>query len=73
MVSGSIDHRSLRFLTPQKMLNVETEHLKQLVSYLDNNLPAGKMFNQCFDAISANAVNSLRDMIQALSSFCPGF
>jgi hypothetical protein len=44
--SGSIDHRSLRFLTPQKMLNVETEQLKQLVSYLDNNLPAGKMFNE---------------------------
>jgi hypothetical protein len=43
---GSIDQRSLKFLAPESIFNVETVHLNQLVGYLDKNLPNGKMFNE---------------------------
>jgi hypothetical protein len=46
IISGSIDHRSLGFLTPQKMFSVETEQLNQLVDYLEENQPTGNMFNE---------------------------
>jgi len=46
IVFGSIDHRSLTFLTPKKMIGVESEQLNQLVDYLDENPPEGKMFNE---------------------------
>ncbi|MDG5467566.1 hypothetical protein P9J64_04440 [Deltaproteobacteria bacterium IMCC39524] len=46
LISSYIDHRSLMFLTPKKMLNIEAEQLNQLVGYLDKNLPTGNMYNE---------------------------
>jgi hypothetical protein len=46
LVSGSIDQRSLSFLTPKSVFKVETVHLNQLVDFLDKNLPNGKMYNE---------------------------
>ncbi len=46
LVSGSIDQRSLSFLTPKSMFNSETSQLNQLVDFLDKELPSGKMFNE---------------------------
>ncbi len=46
IISGSVDHRSLSFLTPQKMFSVEAEQLNQLVAYLEEDQPAGNMFNE---------------------------
>jgi hypothetical protein len=46
IVSGSIDHRSLSFLTPQKIFSVEAKQLNQLVDYLEEDQPAGNMFNE---------------------------
>ncbi len=46
LICGSIDQRSLNFLTPENLIDVKTKHLNQLVDYLDENLPEGKMFNE---------------------------
>ena len=46
IISVPINHRALEFLTPKKIFNVEAEDLNQLVYYLDENLPTGKMFNE---------------------------
>ncbi len=46
LVLGSVDHRLLAFLTPAKMIKVETGQLNQLVDFLENDLPEGKMFNE---------------------------
>ncbi len=46
IISGSIDHRLLSFLTPQKIFRVEVEQLNQLVDYLEEDLPPGNMFNE---------------------------
>lgn len=46
LISSSVDHRSLIFMTPKKMFKVETEQLNQLVDYLDKNLPSGNMYNE---------------------------
>jgi len=34
------------FLTPKKIFKVETEHLNQLVEYLDNDLRNGNMYKE---------------------------
>jgi hypothetical protein len=46
IISASIDHRSLVFMTPKKIFGVEATQLNQLVGYLDENLPAGNMYNE---------------------------
>lgn len=46
LTCGSIDQRSLNFMTPENIIEVKTKHLNQLVDYLDSNLPDGKMFNE---------------------------
>jgi len=46
IISASIDHRSLIFMTPKKIFGVEAEQLNQLVGYLDKNLPTGNMYNE---------------------------
>jgi hypothetical protein len=46
IVSGSIDHRSLSFLTPQKIFRIEAKQLNQLVDYLEQDQPPGNMFNE---------------------------
>jgi hypothetical protein len=44
--SASIDQGSLSFLTPKQIIDVKAKDLTQLVEYLDEHLPAGKMFNE---------------------------
>jgi hypothetical protein len=46
LLAGSINHRALMFLTPEKLVEVETGQLNQLVGYLEDNLPDGNMFNE---------------------------
>ncbi len=46
ITAGSIDKHALKFLAPQQIIDVQANHLDQLVSYLDKNLPEGKMFNE---------------------------
>ena len=46
LICASVDQRSLSFLTPKQIIDVKAEHLTQLVDYLDENLPAGKMYNE---------------------------
>ena len=46
IICGSIDQRTLNFLTPKNIIGVEREHLDPLVGYLDGNLPDGRMFNE---------------------------
>jgi hypothetical protein len=46
LVSGSVNQRSLSFLTPKNMINVEMVHLNQLVDFLHTNPPNGKIYNE---------------------------
>lgn len=46
IISNATDDHSTMFLTPKKMISVETEQLNQLVDYLDKSLPLGNMYNE---------------------------
>jgi hypothetical protein len=46
ILSASFDQRSLAFLSPRHIIDVEAKHLNQLVDYLEGNLPEGNVFNE---------------------------